>query len=288
MISVQQITSGPRTIAKLQKKQKKDETENEPKPGFIAKNELDTRADTICAGTNFCCLRPTGMTCSVQGFHQSFAPIPEVPVATVATAWDDQTTGQTYILIIHQALYFGMQLDHSLINPNQIRVTGIPVCDDPYDRYQHLRIDLGDIHIPFRTEGNTIYFDSHVPTKEELQNCQYVTLMDDDDWDPTSTDLTDHIPKDIKSMTSTGDTDMFAESNQVLGGISSIYSHTMLTNRVTQSVRKIAQVASKTRHSKVSPEHLSRAWNIGLDRAKDTLRVTTQKGIRYSINPIHR
>jgi hypothetical protein len=46
-------------------------------------------------------------------------------------------------------------------------------------------------------------------------------------------------------------------------------------------------VASKTRHSKVSPEHLSRAWNIGLDRAKDTLRVTTQKGIRYSIHPIH-
>jgi hypothetical protein len=73
------------------------------------------------------------MICSVKGFHQSFAPIHEIPVATVATAWDDLESGQTFILIIHQALYFGKQLDHSLVNPNQIRVTGIPVCDDPFN-----------------------------------------------------------------------------------------------------------------------------------------------------------
>jgi hypothetical protein len=84
--------------------------------------------------------------------------IPEVPVATVATAWDHPVTGQTFILVIHQALYFGKQLDHSLINPNQIRVTGIPVCDDPYDRYRHLGIDIGEFTIPFQTEGNTNYF----------------------------------------------------------------------------------------------------------------------------------
>jgi hypothetical protein len=265
MIHIQQITSGPRTIAKIQKKPKLYPIANEPVPGFMAKNELDTRADTICAGTNFCCLRPTGMTCSVQGFHQSFEPIPEIPVATVATAWDDQNTGQTYILIIHQALYFGTQLDHSLINPNQIRVTGIPVCDDPYDRHRHLGIDLYEIHIPFLTEGNTIYFSSRVPTKDELDNCRYITLTDDEDWDPTSTDLTDHIPKEIKAVVKQDRWSMEAKSDQILGGISSIYSHTMMANRIAQTVRVVSQVASKTRHSKVTPEHLARSWNIGLD-----------------------
>jgi hypothetical protein len=249
MISIQQISSGPRTIAKLQKKQRKEEQENEPNPGFIAKNELDTRADTICARTNFCCLRPTGMMCSVQGFHQSFEPIPEVPVATVATAWDDQNSGQTYILIIHQALFFGTQLDHSLINPNQIRVTGIPVFDNPYDQHQHLGIDLGNVHIPFQTEGSMIYFSSRVPTKEELDNCQYLMLTDDEDWDPTTTDLTDHIPKQVKAITSRDEIHTLAESDQILGEISSIYSHTMMAHRVAQSVRVISQVASKTRHS---------------------------------------
>jgi hypothetical protein len=272
----------------MQKKPKLEEKENTPTPGFMARNELDTRADTICAGANFCCLRPTGMTCSVQGFHQSFEPIPEIPVATVATAWDDQNTGQTYILIIHQALYFGTQLDHSLINPNQIRVTGIPVCDDPYDRHRHLGIDLGDVQIPFYTEGSTIYFNSRVPMKGELDDCQYLTLTDDDDWDPTETDLIDHVPKEIKAVISRGDFSMESESDQILSDISSIYSHAKIANRAAQSVRIVSQVASKTRHSKVTPEHLARAWNVGLDRAKETLRVTTQKGIRYSIHPIHR
>jgi hypothetical protein len=223
-------------IAQTQKKQRKGEEENESTPGLAAKNELDTRADTICAGMNFCCIRPTGMTCSVQGFHKSFEPIPEVSVATVATAWDDQNTGQTYILIIHQALYFGNQLDHSLINPNQIRVTGIPVCDDPYDQYRYLGIDMGDIHIPFQADGSTIYFNSRVPTKEELETCPYLTLTDDEDWDLTSTNLTDHAPKLIQSATNIGNTCLFDESKQVLSGISSIYSQTTLTNRAVQSV----------------------------------------------------
>jgi hypothetical protein len=39
---------------------------------------------------------------------------------------------------------------------------------------------------------------------------------------------------------------------------------------------------------KHTPEHLANAWGIGLEKAKDTLRVTTQKGIRYAIHPIHR
>jgi hypothetical protein len=195
----------------------------------------------------------------VQGFHASFEPIPEIPVATVATAWDDRNTGQTYILIIHQALYFGPQLDHSLINPNQIRVTGIPVCDDPYDRHRHLGIDLGEIQIPFQTEGNTIYFSSRVPTEEELDNHQYLTLTDVEDWDPTTTDLTDHITKEVKAVNSQDGRNIETESDQILGGISPIYSHTMLETRVAQSVRIIAQVASKTRHSKVTPEHVARA-----------------------------
>jgi hypothetical protein len=197
IINVRQITSGPRQIQKVERKQKRED-DDQPIPGHMARNKLDTRADTICAGANFLCVRPTGMSCNVQGFHQSFAPIPEVLVATVATAWDHPVTGQTFILVIHQALYFGKQLDHSLINPNQINVTGIPVCDDLYDRYHHLGIDIGKFMIPFQTKGNTIYFILRVPTSDELVECQYITLTDDADWDPSTTDLTDHVPKEIK------------------------------------------------------------------------------------------
>lgn len=121
-----------------------------------------------------------------------------------------------------------------------------------------------------------------------MDDCLYLTLTDDDDWDPTETDLIDHVPKEIKAVISRGDFSMESESDQILSDISSIYSHAKIANRAAQSVHIVSQVASKTRHSKVTPEHLARAWNVGLDRAKETLRVTTQKGIRYSIHPIHR
>ena len=39
---------------------------------------------------------------------------------------------------------------------------------------------------------------------------------------------------------------------------------------------------------KVSPEELARKWNIGLQTAKDTLKVTTQIGIRTAVHPMTR
>ena len=107
------------------------------------------------------------MTCDVRGFHDNFEPIRDVPIDQVATAFRDEH-GATNILIINEALYFGPEMDHSLINPNQIRHHGIPVSDDAYDGGCQFGIDHEDIFIPFNTEGSTVFFDSHVPTDREL------------------------------------------------------------------------------------------------------------------------
>jgi hypothetical protein len=90
------------------------------------------------------------MVCQVHGFHKSFDAILNIPVTTVATLWTDPQSGIAYILVIHQALYFGSQMDHSLINVNQIRITEIQVCDDPYDRYRNIGVNLDDVFIPFQ------------------------------------------------------------------------------------------------------------------------------------------
>ena len=45
---------------------------------------------------------------------------------------------------------------------------------------------------------------------------------------------------------------------------------------------------SKDRHSLVTPEELSEQWSIGLAQSKQTLRVTTQRGIRSAILPLSR
>lgn len=45
---------------------------------------------------------------------------------------------------------------------------------------------------------------------------------------------------------------------------------------------------SKDRHTPLSTESLSEKWFIGPKRAQDTLRATTQRGIRSAILPISR
>jgi hypothetical protein len=50
----------------------------------------------------------------------------------------------------------------------------------------------------------------------------------------------------------------------------------------------IAAVETNSRHSLVTPEEVSRKWRIGLETAQQTLRVTTQQGIRTALHPITR
>jgi hypothetical protein len=47
---------------------------------------------------------------------------------------------------------------------------------------------------------------------------------------------------------------------------------------------RVHGVITNDRHTKVTPEELSRKWNIGLQTVKDTLKVTTQKGIHTAIH----
>ncbi len=135
-----------------------------------ARCELDTRANTICARTNCRLLTLSGQTCIVSGFHQSFGSIKDVPMAQVATAITMEN-GKTVVLVINEALYFGNSMDHSLINPNQIQDFGIKVSDNPNDEIHSFGISHESCFIPFETEGSTVYFNTFVPSDEQLQSC---------------------------------------------------------------------------------------------------------------------
>jgi hypothetical protein len=83
---------------------------------------LDSDADTCVAGGNALEIsNEDGQTVSVAGFSNQFEPRPDICVSTVAYLWEDPKSGKQYILIVHKALYFGNELDHSLFNPNQIQ-----------------------------------------------------------------------------------------------------------------------------------------------------------------------
>ena len=97
---VGRIESGPRTSGRAAKRARTTDIQGiDPVDGTAAQNELDTRADTICCGINWKLLSTTGQQCNVSGFHESFDSIPDVPVATAATAYTTKD-GTTYALYL--------------------------------------------------------------------------------------------------------------------------------------------------------------------------------------------
>ena len=79
----------------------------------------DISIHACCLGKNFVILEFTQRAADVYAYIKDIAHIVGVPILSGATAWDDPVTGQTYILVINEGLYYGNKMDHSLINPTQ-------------------------------------------------------------------------------------------------------------------------------------------------------------------------
>ena len=72
-----------------------------------------------------------------------------------------------WILVFHEVLWFRSSMDHSLVNPNQIRINGTPVLDYPFNNNRWFGIHHEDVFVSFTTDGNTVYFNTRVPTDVE-------------------------------------------------------------------------------------------------------------------------
>ena len=291
----------------------------EPKPGEIARNECNTNADTCCLGKNFIILEYTRRFADVYAYDKSIKPIEGVPIVNGATAWDDPITGQTLILIVNEGLYYGTKLDHSLINPNQVRSYGIDFWDNPFDRERGCQIDIdNDTFIPLSSIGTKICFDTRSPTPEELRTCAHIQLTSTVEWNPSQVSLKSvitnveeqtNIPSyRISETTVTTHETVFEYLDPLDDGALLHAIDPSLTDLKEQLMakvpRQIAQVtryensledlptrqtySSSERHTKISAEVLADRFGIGLERARATLKATLQRGVRSATLPIGR
>jgi hypothetical protein len=206
---------------------------------------------------------------------------------TGATAYTDQATGQVYILVINEGLWFGEKLTNSLINPNQLRFAGVTVQDNPFHPTESMTIAHDDVVLHLHSQGTTIFFDTTTPTQQELDHSPHIILTLDTEWNPHTVQLA--------TVQSVEAADMFGAPEPGLVQISSIYCFNEMAENL-RNQRRISLVdvearktfISKERHSAVTSENLSERWNIGLNQAKQTLKVTTQRGVRSAILPVSR
>ena len=80
---------------------------------------LDSHADTCCSGANCLLIEYEGHVVMVAPYHNEYKPM-RVKITMVTTLWEEPKDRQLYILLIHEALYFGDCLKQTLLNPNQL------------------------------------------------------------------------------------------------------------------------------------------------------------------------
>ena len=132
----------------------------------------------------------TQRTADVYPYDTSYEPLLNVPIVSGATVWTCPTTRETYILIFNESLYYGTKLDHTLLNPNQIRHNGVDFWDNPYNKEERLSIQVdGGPIIPLEFHGTKLQFESRVPTKQELEECEHVEVTSDLIWEPSEVQL---------------------------------------------------------------------------------------------------
>ena len=233
-----------------------------------ARAEIDSRADTVCAGSTFKLLEESSQYCVVSGFHSDMAPMQNIPVATVATAYDDPVTQETYVLVFFEALYFGDTMEHSLVSPMQLRHNGLRVDQTPrqYDANSNHGItfpkdDEHDLFIPFHLHGCISYFSSRLPTDSEMERCRYVYMTEDATWNPYS--------------------DSFKQAELP-------YQHQTprLVASTNTSARNIYGVSSNTRRCDVAPSILAKRLGISVYNAEMTLNNTTQLAVHNLSAPL--
>ena len=256
----------------------------------------------------------TGAECDVTPYTDAYEAIKSVPIVQAATAYDNPETGETIILILNEAIWMGEKMDHTLVNPNQLRAYGITVQDNPFSEAPIFIATEGHAFVmPLHIKGTTLGVSTRTPTDSELQSCQpHVILSSEHEWDPqnvrfpkSSRTVEEEVARTVGAVLTQGEAYNVIEGDDdtesKLLDIGDISERLIASVKVTSIPRQTSQVGvevqdvpqlktfqSKGRHSTVTAEALSERWQIGLEQAKETLKRTTQRLARSAVMPLAR
>ena len=273
-------------------------------PGTEGQCRMDTEALCSVLGKNFRMLGEPTEQVDVEGYNDGLV-IKDVPINSGATAVTLRS-GEVIILVVNQGLGFASGNEKSLINPNQIRINGISVWDNAFDSDRPFGIELDEnTFLPFEKNGISVCFDSHVPSDEELNTCRHFELTSDQPWDPETVNVNHISPEEEEIKAVQHETRkrprLLEVSEATIHHANPIYDDKDLARACVASINvdiddkedraemvgagKTTSASAATtlnRHSTVTPERVAEIYRCGIERAKETLRLTTQRHVRKS------
>ena len=225
--------------------------------------KVDSRANTICAGSAFQLLEAMDQETDVSRFHDLLRTMSHVPIGTLAMAYDHPGLQETVILIFPQSLYFGKSMEHSLLSPNQLQMNGL-VMDTCLRQFSTGESIHGiydpteDLYFQFQMHGCISFLPTWLLTNGELEKCCYLYMTSESEWEPYS--------------------NIFQEVDHPFQGMH--VASVKLGEHHNMAGRSISAVTLDDKSSKVGPDELARWFGIMKDWAAMTLKVTMQWGIR--------
>ena len=157
-----------------------------------SKVELDSHADSPVVGENAYILEHTGKKVLVLGFTNVLGKLLLVDMVHAAVACDCDTSGKTYLVILHSPLLVP-SLQSCLSNLFIMRLAGVQVDECPKflamvpSRAHHSLyfLDL-EIRIPLALDGIVSYFPCHKPRGEGVSNSRIILHLtpQTDHWNP--------------------------------------------------------------------------------------------------------
>ena len=140
--------------------------------------ELDFHTDMIVCGSNCIVMHFMDKKFDVAPYTYAYKTIKAVLIVQAAIAYDNPETGRTTILILYEAIWMGETMDHTLVNPNQLRAYGMTVQDNPFAEAPILiPTEDCDFMLSLSSKGNILGVASRTPTDKELHTCPHVTCL---------------------------------------------------------------------------------------------------------------
>jgi hypothetical protein len=278
--------------------------------------DLDSHADTCVVGKHALVTLILDKRVNVSGFDPTQGKVKDLHLVSAALAYDCPETGEAIILNIHQAVHVPT-MDNNLLCPMQMRIADVEVyeCpkfleDKPTDLSHSMQItqDGDELRIPFGLRGVTSYFPTRTPTTAEMARCRHFDLTSEEpEWDPSSATFheQENATVDARGLVhDTGDENNrrfissvsvsrnqacdFVNRNLQCSAVLSDIDPNLHDDFLLKSLQRNVKISSTTtnkRRGTLTAERLAKNWGISLDSAKQTLDVTTQRGVRTTANP---
>jgi len=156
----------------------------------MVRTELDSHANMFVMGKNCIVLNDTGLKASVNAYSPGIQS-KTIPIVDAAVAYDCPFQNKTYILVASNALYVP-EMDINLTAPFIMREAGVQVCEkakihveEPTKEHHSLYFEDCDLRIPLGLNGIFSYFETRMPSEEELYTCEQLNITPDGpNWNP--------------------------------------------------------------------------------------------------------